>query len=842
MNCSTDLAILPNGSSLPRGLILVLLMSLLLQSASGVGAGSNRWLPPVTTFAALAKQGLCRRWPRRTHCRQHWHGFTFLWPRWVRCLVRSALLAALLHFSGWAHTLPLTWSLLLIPPSQIMLSSPMGWAPRSRHWWVRSPWPQRVQRLYQLTLLLLLLSVLVQFLHPATPAAGSGFGALLLSTWVTRPDDETALSVTRTGKDRYAVTLRGTFHLVWEPRDNFEFWMLALFLRRLQRPGVDKPFLNQRQIAAALNCSQPLLSAWEQGVREHGWHILSDRYRRQLQSVWPEPELSRRILQTWVPRFWLSAWDLRERLIQQGVLENRDALSVEALHALAKRTGFNLVRDLLLDRLDAQAGQLVAREHWWLKELLALNERLITKLECGERLSPQELVEIEPLRLQTSEKQALPPRAAHLTATLLPHPTAASKPVIRCTYCGSDQVSPKSKQPRFKTVLDEFGEAQQVAVLRYYCKNPACPYQTFTHLPPGLVPHSRYPLRLRLFAVEVYEHLLSTYRRSARLFAVQTSTLYHWVALVSPTALHLAAYLGAVRTSGVIGIDDKWILVCSPAAVRPHGQRPRAVWRYAYFAVDVYSYDLLALELYPEHCDEAVRLFLLELKAKGLTPRVVVSDLDPAYGRILPKVFPNAVHHECIFHAVQNAFRQMTKVYGRHYAEQLPETAPLQEAITQLFQARTQKTVRKRFAELLALRVEYVSRTPDIAMVFDSLEVHFPKLVNAVESPLIPRTNNACELVIRRFDQHYQGMAGFDSFESARRHLRIFELVYRLTPFAEDNRSDRRGKCPLELAGYDLQALPLANFFANLQLPIPDQPPRRPGGGMSALAPLPLSP
>jgi hypothetical protein len=59
-------------------------------------------------------------------------------------------------------------------------------------------------------------------------------------------------------------------------------------------------------------------------------------------------------------------------------------------------------------------------------------------------------------------------------------------------------------------------------------------------------------------------------------------------------------------------------------------------------------------------------------------------------------------------------------------------------------------------------------------------------------------------------------MCGLDNFESARLHLHIFELVYRLTPFADDNPSDLRGKCPLELAGYDLQTLPIANFFTNL--------------------------
>jgi hypothetical protein len=324
---------------------------------------------------------------------------------------------------------------------------------------------------------------------------------------------------------------------------------------------------------------------------------------------------------------------------------------------------------------------------------------------------------------------------------------------------------------------------------------------------------------VRLLAVEVYDTLLSTYRRSARLFEVTAATLYQWVNTLSSASECLAAYLGVVRTSGVIGVDDKWILVCSPSAVRPHGRRKRAVWRYAYFAVDVYSYDLLALDLYPEHNDEAARLILLELKAKGLRPRVVVTDLDPAYGRVLPQVFPTAIHHECIFHALQNASAQLTRVYGRYYLERIPESVPLHEAITTLFHAQTQKTVRKRFADLMALRETYVAQTPEVACVFDSLARHFPKLVNAIENPLIPRTNNATELVIRRFDQHYQAMCGFDTLESAQRYLRVFEMVYRLTPFADDARSEICGKSPLELAGYDLRALPIADFFTQRKLP-----------------------
>jgi hypothetical protein len=60
----------------------------------------------------------------------------------------------------------------------------------------------------------------------------------------------------------------------------------------------------------------------------------------------------------------------------------------------------------------------------------------------------------------------------------------------------------------------------------------------------------------------------------------------------------------------------------------------------------------------------------------------------------LPQVFPRAVHHECIFHALQNASAQLTRVYGRYYLENVPASVPLHEAITTLFHAQTQKTVR----------------------------------------------------------------------------------------------------------------------------------------------------
>jgi hypothetical protein len=133
-----------------------------------------------------------------------------------------------------------------------------------------------------------------------------------------------------------------------------------------------------------------------------------------------------------------------------------------------------------------------------------------------------------------------------------------------------------------------------------------------------------------------------------------------------------------------------------------------------------------------------------------------------------------------------------------------------------VFNAKCKKTVNKRYQEVMALKDKYVAQTPESLRIFDFLKDHYPKLVNAIENPLIPLTNNTVELVNRRFDQHYQNMCGFDGIETARKYLNLFELAYRFTPFAKDNRLvegrelDIRGKCPLELAGYDISQMPIA--------------------------------
>jgi transposase-like protein len=200
--------------------------------------------------------------------------------------------------------------------------------------------------------------------------------------------------------------------------------------------------------------------------------------------------------------------------------------------------------------------------------------------------------------------------------------------------------------------------------------------------------------------------------------------------------------------------------------------------------VDVYTYDLLHIAIYP-YCDQdSAQAFLLALRAKGYYPRVIVTDLRVDYSGVIARVFPHAQHHECIFHALQNVQDYCKEVYGAGYAETHPEAEALKQAIYHIFDARTRRTAEKRYAEVMAQRERYVQETPQAAVLFDFLERHWPKLVNGIESDLIPRTNNTVELVIRRFDQHYQNFCGFDTLETAQLFLGVFEKVYRFTPFS----------------------------------------------------------
>jgi len=602
----------------------------------------------------------------------------------------------------------------------------------------------------------------------------------------------------------------------------FRLRLLLLFLRLLEVPGERRgsrrtrdgrtPFVRQQYLAQVLGLPQPDISRIEKYWLEQDWANLLSLQTPEVLTY----ELMGRIVEVFAT---FPDWKVEEvyaHLREQGV-----EVTQRQVRQAGEQSGWFQLRRALRQRYQQTAAGLRLREAWLVQQLLALVERLVAQLEAGAGLPPEEQMAVADLQALAAEVgvAAPPPLKAlpwlmRVERLVFGHWEMVTDGSVHCIYCGSTHVVRKSRQPRLKKYYDQEGNLQTVEVYRYYCRNPECDKGSFTHLPPGLVPYSRYRVEVHLLALQMYGWGYSTYRRTAMALGVAEMTVYRWVSAWGYALLPVAALFGVVKSSGVVGVDEKYVLV--PKNEKPAGKMRR--WMYVYFAVDVYTYDLLHIAIYPHNNKASAQAFLLALRAKGYHPRVIVTDLRRDYGPLIAQVFPQAQHHECIFHAMQQVQEQIKEVYGADYAETHPEAEALKEKIYAIFQARTKRTAQKRYQEVLGLRKEYVKETPGVATLFDFLEQHWPRLVNGIESELIPRTNNAVELVIRRFDQHYQNFCGFESIESAQLFLGVFEKLYRFTPFSQDAQPQIRGKCPLELAGYDIRQVPMAALCTGLSI------------------------
>ena len=784
-----------------RCLSLLLLIGLLLQSLTPL---QNR---EVWDEALLV-------WPRRhwfRRCRRPGiNCLDFLKRRGLVVLCRLGLMAVLLVWSGWWQCWPLSWALLSLPLADALLS------------FLSLLWPRLLKvRMYPYLVCgmhnLYLVALMVLFSQGLLRPRDGHCWSLLVGGCIRVADGAWARGEMEED-GTWCLEMEGHFIFTWKPRNFFEERILFFFFRQFRTPQStpQRPFLRQEWLAEWFGVYQELISRWQKYVREGGLEKLNGEY-----DGWvTPPEIRRAILAIWVPNFWLRAEQVRERLLAAGQLSSLEDISEESIYRVGRDSGFAEVRRLLRHTFKLTADGPQWRDKVLLERLFELNEVLLARLQAGEGLTPQLTLEVETLKEAVGApirplKKPLP-LAYRLQRALFGQWEEIDDDLVRCPHCGSSLVARKENTPRRKKYRDpETRQWCETEGYRCYCLNPVCTCQTFTNYPDGVGLYSSWTVDTVVWAVMVYLHLRTTYRRAADVVGVSHVTLWRWAMAVGEQALPIATLFGVVRSSGVVGIDEKWVLV--PKNDKLEAERKR--WMYVYLAVDVFTYDLLHMDIYPYNGKAEARAFLQALKAKGYTPQVIITDMNQDYSEPIRAVFPGATHHECVFHALQWAQQLVKEVYGKDYAETRPEAVALKKQIYKVFDAKTRRTVDKRYRKVMALREQYVAQMPQAQRLFDFLERHYPKLVDAVENPLIPLTNNTVELVIRRFDQHYQNMCGFDGIQTARKYLHLFELTYRFTPFAQDNRPvkgrelDIRGKCPLELAGYDISQIPIARIL-----------------------------
>jgi len=777
--------------------------------------------PPQVIRLEMARGG-GGRGKRVCHCHRgsDWRvGWIWLRQSWLVPVVRSeALLVMMIVTECWAWQ----WLCLLPWLGWLWQGIGLGWSGLGRQ-----PLYEGLGWVWEKVGGLVLLGLGLAWLEQHLGVFGSGgVGMLVVGPGLAKEDSQNLVEVVQDEGGIYQVRLKGEFELRVDGQVEFYKRMLVVFLGLLEARGEVRssrrtrdgrtPFVRQEQLAAWFEVPHPVISRWYNYWLQQDW-------RRMLSQKWGEVltlEVQQRVIDSWVKCPWWSAQEVWQHLHGQG-----SGITLNQIKQAGRESGWTALRQSLKGMYQISAASFRPREEWLVQQLLAQVQGLVEQLETLGGLTSEQQLKLSDLEALWEQLELAPavarrplPWMLQVEHILFGHwQWIGDEETIHCLYCGTSDVSRKSRQARLKQYIDEQGEIQRVEVYRYYCHNPACPYQSFTNLPPHLLPHTPWTLHHHLAALQLYEWSHSVYRCTSQMLGVSKITTYRWVSGFGYQLLPVAALFGVVRSSGVVGIDEKYVLV--PKNDKPEEKMKR--WMYVYFAVDCYTYDLLHIELYPYNTKHSGQAFLLALRAKGYRPRVIVTDMRVDYSGLISQVFPKAVHHECIFHALQELHKHFKEVYGTDFAQTHPEVETLRQEIDRIFQTRTKRTAQRRYQKVLAQQETFVSQTPQAKTIFTFLERHWPRLVNAIESQHIPTTNNATEQVIRIFTQHYKTFCGFDNMASARLYLAVFEKVYRFSPFSDDAQERIRGKCPLALAGYEVDKLPMTQLFRGLALQWP---------------------
>ena len=601
--------------------------------------------------------------------------------------------------------------------------------------------------------------------------------------------------------------------LYWNVDQSHTFaWTSILASLYKARDENGKPIITLRPLAKELGCQNHhyldrLLRKFD-CVADHYkslyecFHLAKHDQEKRLQQI---------ILDIWLKDFTLSLGDIQKHLLSQ---HNISDLSKSQIRRLISSVDFWSIRKAFTT--EYQKGTYSRSTKSLIKKYQQMINDLLLQLSqgnCWSKAQIDEFIAQRSIELAVGKKQekpkiTTPSTNAWLKCFLFGLPKKVDGKIC-CPRCGEFDTANKSATSENKIVTDtKTGQTFQVPTYRYYCYNQHCTTKTFTAADDGshVLEEERYSkicLMLRLVFT-----LHGPYRSVADLLGTTKSQVFDELSVISKMTKHWQEILGATTISGIVCIDEKFVKI---AEFKKTKKRP---FGYAIFAVDPATGDLLHSDVFHSRDGKSAETFLFQLKAKGIYPHTIMTDLTDTYDKPIRVVYGRSVTlARCHFHFKQNIFKHMNNKFGK---KNIPEIAEqLKEKIFDVVDAKTRKTIKKRFKLLQNEKADLLAKEPLLEPMFNCMESYLTHLLRTVELQRVSiRTNNPCEIVIKSFNQRYKTMSGFKSIDTAKRHVQLFSLVYRFTPFSLDVKDlHKRGKSPLQLAGYDIEHMPLFKYL-----------------------------
>lgn len=612
--------------------------------------------------------------------------------------------------------------------------------------------------------------------------------------------------------DVFRITING---IVWAEihKDQlFEIRSICVQLHQAKKPN-GEALLMLKEIAQAFDLgSLKKIFHWESRVKKQGSFLALDFEKKhnaiinelKQESQVLSPQTLQRVIELHKENPFLTYLETREILISEGILAKMGEVSMR--NAL-ERISFHAVRDSLKKKL--QKGQMSYKETY----LLELLKSLLKHIEKGENIPMAQLINVCNVVSACNNQMDIPDCPSKIKFSGL------SEYLFKAESLDSASVS----KPKLPTLLEETMSNTMLFPSTLVVDEKNSIVSDLLSFPPQETSPSQETSRIGrlMLNLHLYVKLRGSFRRVADLMGISPSTAYEWVKAFGVLSLELLSFLGVIRFSGTLCIDDKWIKI----AEIKRKSKGKKKFGYAFIALDPVTLDVLHVQVFEQNGADIFKLFLLELQMKGIYPRRIITDLAIGYSQAIVDVFGKKVlHHHCFFHFKQNLHTHLDKTFGfdkylSHKPRRLHLKKQLQDIIYNVVDPSSRKTCRKNYQNLSTVKTAYLSVWPQSKAVFDFLDRHFEKILNARENHKVVLTNNPAELFFRNFAQHYKTMAGFETVESARNYLRVFQLVYRFSNL-DDEIDDltRRGTCPLSLAGYqNIESMP---FYRYLNQPL----------------------